>query len=170
MHGLCPLSKLSVTSPTSQLILQPFRCFTYITAHYPTLISLLLHHRLFTYITWRAAHAVWPSPMLICSWAILNGISLTPISINPTEMVEIYWRHFYSGPMGPTPSMLSLNCSTVPIPSTLPGTLPPTMSLSAPLSMSHLATPNNISTSTAVTPYQPNAPYLCSRHSRTSHL
>ena len=62
-------SKLSVASATSQLILQPFlalptlqlifqsfRCFTYVTAHFPTLISLLLLHRLFTYVTWRVAH------------------------------------------------------------------------------------------------------------------
>ena len=50
-------SSSSVTLPTSQLILQPFRCFTYVTTHSPTLISLLLRHRLFTYVTWRAAHA-----------------------------------------------------------------------------------------------------------------
>ena len=43
----------SVALPTSQFILQPFRCFTYVTAHSPTLLSLLLRHRLFT---WRAAH------------------------------------------------------------------------------------------------------------------
>ena len=49
-------SKLSVSLPTSQFILQPFRRFTYVTAHSPTLLSLLLHHRLFTYVTWRAAH------------------------------------------------------------------------------------------------------------------
>ena len=34
-------SNLSITSPTSQLILQPFRRFTYVTAHSPT---LPLHH------------------------------------------------------------------------------------------------------------------------------
>ena len=39
------------------LILQPFRYFTYVTAHSPTVVSLHLHHRLFTYITWRVAHA-----------------------------------------------------------------------------------------------------------------
>ena len=50
-------SNPSVALPTSQLILQPFRCFTYVTAHSPTLISLLLRHKLFTYVTWRAAHA-----------------------------------------------------------------------------------------------------------------
>ena len=55
--NLCSFSKLSVTSPMSQLILQPFRCFTYVTAHSPTLLSLLLRHTIFTYVTWRAAHA-----------------------------------------------------------------------------------------------------------------
>ena len=47
-------SNPSIALPTSQLILQPFRCFTYVTAHSATLLSLLLRHRLFT---WRAAHA-----------------------------------------------------------------------------------------------------------------
>ena len=45
-----------VALSTPQLILQPFRCFTYVTAHSLTLISLLLRHRLFTYVTCRAAH------------------------------------------------------------------------------------------------------------------
>ena len=48
----------SLALPTSQLILQPIRCFIYVTAHSPTLLSLLLRHRIFTYVTWRAAHAV----------------------------------------------------------------------------------------------------------------
>ena len=51
-------SKLSVASPMSQLILQPFSHFTYVTAHSSTLLLLLLRHRLFTYVTWRAAHVV----------------------------------------------------------------------------------------------------------------
>ena len=41
-------SNPSVALPTSQLILQPFRCFTYVTVHSPTLLSLLLRHKLFT--------------------------------------------------------------------------------------------------------------------------
>ena len=75
-----PTSQLIL--PMSQLILQPFCCFTYITAHSPILPSLylrhssfsnpccftyvtahsstrlllLLRHWLFTYVTWRAAH------------------------------------------------------------------------------------------------------------------
>ena len=50
-------SNPSLALPTSQLILQPFRCFTYVTAHSPTLLSLLLRYRIFSYVTWRAAHA-----------------------------------------------------------------------------------------------------------------
>ena len=37
-----------VTSPTSQLILQPFRRFTYVTAHSPTIPSLFLRHSSFS--------------------------------------------------------------------------------------------------------------------------
>ena len=46
----------SIALPTSQLILQPFRCFTYVRVHSPTLLSLLLRHKFFTSYTWRAAH------------------------------------------------------------------------------------------------------------------
>ena len=43
-YELCSFSNLSITSPTSQLILQPFRRFTYVTAHSPTLpLRHLLH-------------------------------------------------------------------------------------------------------------------------------
>ena len=44
----CSFSKLSVTSPTTQLILQPFYCFIYITAYSPTLLLLHLYHSLFS--------------------------------------------------------------------------------------------------------------------------
>ena len=42
-------SNPSVALPTSQLILQPFRCFIYVTTHSPTLLSLLLRHKLCTF-------------------------------------------------------------------------------------------------------------------------
>ena len=42
---LSSFSNPSVALPTWKLILQPFRCFTYVTAHSPTLLSLFLHHR-----------------------------------------------------------------------------------------------------------------------------
>ena len=41
-------SNLSITSPTSQLIFQPFRRFTYVTAHSPTLPLLHLQHSSFS--------------------------------------------------------------------------------------------------------------------------
>ena len=42
------IAKLSVVSPTSQLILQPFRLFTYVTAHSPTLPLPNLRHSSFS--------------------------------------------------------------------------------------------------------------------------
>ena len=51
-------SNPSVALRTSQLILQPFHCFTYVTVHSPTLLSLFLHHKLFTYVTWRATQVL----------------------------------------------------------------------------------------------------------------
>ena len=41
-------SNYSVALPTSQLILQPFHCFTYVTAHSPIFLSLYLRHSLFS--------------------------------------------------------------------------------------------------------------------------
>ena len=43
-YKLCSFSKLSVTSSTSQLIFQPFRRFTYVTAHSATIPLLHLRH------------------------------------------------------------------------------------------------------------------------------
>ena len=45
---LCSFSNLSITSSTSQLILQPFCRFTYVTAHSPTLPLFHLHHSSFS--------------------------------------------------------------------------------------------------------------------------
>ena len=47
-HSSFWFSKLSVTSPTSQLIFQPFPCFTYVTTHSPTLPLLHLRHSSFS--------------------------------------------------------------------------------------------------------------------------
>ena len=47
-YELCSFSNLPVTSPTSQFILQPFRRFTYVTAHSPTLPLLHLSHSSFS--------------------------------------------------------------------------------------------------------------------------
>ena len=55
--GGASFSNPYITSPTSQFILQPFRRFTYVTAHSTTVPLLHLRHRHFTYFTWRTAHA-----------------------------------------------------------------------------------------------------------------
>ena len=77
-------SNPSVALPTSQLILQPFRCFTYVTAHSPTLLPLLLIHRLFTYVTWRAAHV--PLWIKLCQKYGTVTITLDP------SLVIIGWQ------------------------------------------------------------------------------
>ena len=45
---LCSFSKLSVASPTSELTLQPFPRFTYVTAHSPTIPLLYVRHSSFS--------------------------------------------------------------------------------------------------------------------------
>ena len=92
--------------PTSQLILQPFRRFTYITTHSPTIPLLHLHHssfsnssvasttsqlilplfRCFTYVT---AH----SPALL-SLLLRHRFSLT--SPGEPPMVGLHWNTHYS--------------------------------------------------------------------------
>ena len=47
-NEICSFSNFSITSPTSQLILQPLRRFTYVTAHSPTLPLLHLRHSSFS--------------------------------------------------------------------------------------------------------------------------
>ena len=43
-----------------EAILQPFRRFTYVTAHSTTIPLLHLRHRHFTYVTWRATYGTYP--------------------------------------------------------------------------------------------------------------
>ena len=48
IYELCSFYNISVTSPTSQLIFQPFRRFTHVTAHSSTLPLLHLRHSAFS--------------------------------------------------------------------------------------------------------------------------
>ena len=66
----------SITSPTSQLILQPFRCFTYVTTHSPTIPLFHLHHSsfsnpfcCFTYVT---AHSPMFPSLYLCHSSFSN--------------------------------------------------------------------------------------------------
>ena len=72
-------SNPSLALPMSQLIIQPFRCFTYVTAHFPTLLSLHLRHRNFTCVTWRPTRGLTstfsnPSLALPTSQLILQPV------------------------------------------------------------------------------------------------
>ena len=104
----------SVASPTSQFILQPFRHFTYVTAHSPTLPSFHPRHssffnpsvasptsqliptlrtfhlrlRHFTYVTWRAAHVCFED------WRIESGYKLQFI----TCVLEIIFKNIIKTP------------------------------------------------------------------------
>ena len=68
-NRLCSFSNISVISPTSQLILQPFRRFTYVTAHSPTLPLFQLRHSSFSNTSFasttsQALHLLWVSHFL----------------------------------------------------------------------------------------------------------
>ena len=78
-------SNPSLASPTSLLILQLFRRFTCVTAHFPTFPSLQLRHssffnhsvalatqRHFTYVTWRASHVVILAKALCFRLVVFN--------------------------------------------------------------------------------------------------
>ena len=75
-------SNLSVTSPTSQFILQPFSRFTYVTAHSPT---LHLHHSSFSN----------PSVALPTSQLILQPFRcFTYVADRKSELILQHFRHF----------------------------------------------------------------------------
>ena len=86
-------SNTSVASPTSQLILQPFCRFTYVTAHSPTL-SLLTYvqfilqpFRCFTYIT---TH----SPTLSLLHLHHNSVSNPSVALPTSQFILQSFRRF----------------------------------------------------------------------------
>ena len=98
-------SNHSVALPTSQLVLQPFRCFTYVTAHSPILLSLLLGHRLFIYVTWRAAHIClrdlsWS--MNFRPWNLLHACVRSSLQTHKYNLLYNYiivsWADYHTTP------------------------------------------------------------------------
>ena len=63
-------SNLSFISPTSQLILQPFRRFTYVTAHSPTFFC-------FSYVTGSSLTSPGEPPMIVLRQLLWPHINLT---------------------------------------------------------------------------------------------
>ena len=90
-------SNLSFTSPTSQLIHQPFHRFTYVTAHSPTLPLLFLGHSSFSnpsfaYPTPQALHLP-RSQFILQPFFRLSYV--TSSSLNSTgEIAELILQHF----------------------------------------------------------------------------
>ena len=110
-YELCSFSNLSVTSPTSQLIFQPFRRFTYVTAelilqtfrrftyviaHSPTLPMLHLRHSSFSN----------PSVALPTSQLILQPFRLfTYVTAHSPTLPSLYLRHSsFSNPSVASPT------------------------------------------------------------------
>ena len=88
-------SNPSIALPMSQLILQSFRCFTYVTIHSPILLLLLLRNKLFTYFTWRVAHVVY---------LVIN--ILYPGRAHSPTLPSLYLRHSsFSNPFFASPTL-----------------------------------------------------------------
>ena len=99
-------SNSSVALPTSQLILQAFRCLTYVTAHSPTLPPLYLHHSSlsnpcrFTYIT---AH----SPTLLSLYLCHSSFSSPSVTL-PTSLLILQPFCHFTYITAHSPTLLSL--------------------------------------------------------------
>ena len=94
----CSFSKLSVASPTSQPILQPFPRFTYATVHSPTLQLLHIRHSSFSN----------PSLALPTSQFILQFFScFTYVTAHSPALPSLYLRHSsFSNPLVASPTSL----------------------------------------------------------------
>ena len=95
-NELYSFSNPCVTSPTSQLSLQPFRCFTYVTAHSQTLTSLHLRHSSFSN----------PSIALSTSQLILQPFRcFTCVTAHSPTIRLLYLRHSsFSNPSFASPT------------------------------------------------------------------
>ena len=96
-YELCSFSKLSVTSPMSQLILilQAFRHFTYVTAHSPILPLLHLHHNSFSNPSVASPHRSFSNPSLALrtSKLILQPFRcFTYVTANSPTLPSLYLR------------------------------------------------------------------------------
>ena len=94
-------SNPSLALPTSHLIHQPFRCFTYVTAHSPTLLSLLCHKlgewallifQAFSHFTYVTSH----SPTLLSLY--LRHSSFSNHSFASPTSQALHLRHLVSCP------------------------------------------------------------------------
>ena len=94
--GGASFSNSYIASPTSQLILQPFRRFTYVTAHSTSLPLLHLRHRHFTYVT---AHSPTLPPLYLRHSSIYS-----PSGVSPTSQALHLRHNSFSNPCAALPT------------------------------------------------------------------
>ena len=98
IYELCSFSNISVTSPTSQLILQPFRRFTYVTAHSPTLPLLHLRHTSFSNTSFASptSQALYSahSPTIPSLHLRHNSFSNPSVALTTSQLILQPFRRF----------------------------------------------------------------------------
>ena len=85
--------KLSVTSLTSQIIIPPFRRFTYVTNHYPTLPSLYIRHSSFSNPSFASPTS---QALHLIHLAAANSPPFPSLHLNTTHFLtlpSLYVRH-----------------------------------------------------------------------------
>ena len=89
-NELCSFSNLSVTSHTSKLILQPFRRFTYVTAHSPAIPLLHLRHSSFSNPSFASPTSQALHLIHLASRPCLHHILNTPVATNPSILFHLH--------------------------------------------------------------------------------
>ena len=89
-------SNPSIALPTSQLILQPFRRFTYVTARSPTLPLLFLRHSSFSNPSDRFTYVTAQSPTLPLLHLRHNSFSKPSFASSTSQALHL--RHLESRP------------------------------------------------------------------------
>ena len=103
-------SNPSIALPMSLLILQHFRCFTYVTVHSPTLLSLLLYHKL-SYVTMSRAHSPTFQSLHLRHSSLSNPSVALPTSqliVQPVPLFHLR-RSSFSSPSFTSPTSQALH-------------------------------------------------------------
>ena len=114
-YELCSFSNISVTSPTSQLILQPFRRFYYVKAHSPTLPLIHLCHSSFSNPSFVSPMS--PSSSLNSPGELYSFSNLSVTSPTSQLILQPFRRFTYVKAHSPTLPLLHLRHSSFSNPS-----------------------------------------------------
>ena len=111
-YELCSFSNLSVTSPRWQLILQPFRRFTYVTAHSPTLPLLHVRHSSFSNPSFAS-----PASHALHLMTSAHSPTFPPLHLRSQLILQPFHRFTYVTAHSPTLPLLHLRHSSFSNPS-----------------------------------------------------